>query len=259
MIWKSDTPEKKKEQKPDKREPHFYFLRFKIPEVRIPELVQSWLKGLWLAPSGFSEKIVADNLKRVYVPFWLFKVGAKSTYSFQTLETHSGRWVQRNGTATNTYIDVLICALADLKGRQFLTEMENWQITEGERFEKCYSEQPPASLHCEKCLDLKTTWDQFTKNLLVDKETQYIESVMKQAATGSQLRNVHIEPTFPDIEHRLIYIPVYLSSYSYNNNFYRIAINGINGTVHGERPYWLGPLGAIGHAGFSYLGKTILG
>jgi len=165
---------------------------------------------------------------------------------------------KKNGSSGNHFNDHLVCAVADLKERDFISEMGNWS-SEGEKFQQAFAYPPPAHLNCEAALPVDTIWEEFAKPSLVAAEQQNCDVVVKNISEGMQLRKLVVETTFPDKQYEMVYIPVYLSSYTYNNTSFRLLINGVSGTVYGARPYWIGPIGSLGAATVGFLGRRIWG
>jgi hypothetical protein len=52
---------------------------------------------------------------------------------------------------------------------------------------------------------------------------------------------------FSDVRSKLIYVPMYMTSYSFENQTYQVAVHGHSGKVHGARPYGAGKLGSLGN------------
>ena len=63
-----------------------------------------------------------------------------------------------------------------------------------------------------------------------------------------------VNVTFTNVQKKLIYLPIYLSAYSYEGKEYKFIVSGQSGSVRGQRAYGLGKLGAIGKVGVDFIG-----
>jgi len=63
---------------------------------------------------------------------------------------------------------------------------------------------------------------------------------------------VHV--AFTDVRRKLVYMPLYVSSYVHEGKVYRVGVHGQTGKIAGERPYGMGTLARIGKSITSWLG-----
>lgn len=111
---------------------------------------------------------------------------------------------------------------------------------------------PESTLLMDPPLDWDQCWSQWKNlpQLRSDEERAAREKLMNQENVTDLIDlKFHIEySTNP----RLVYLPVYLSSFTFENGTYMFAVNGQTGQVSADRPYGLGQLGELWRFGFDF-------
>ncbi|KAH3757288.1 hypothetical protein Pelo_10922 [Pelomyxa schiedti] len=119
---------------------------------------------------------------------------------------------------------LLICSLGT-------TDPKNYYFTRGD---------PPMQL-AEVGVTCDEAWQQkcqpFTKAVLIDQCKRLIDDSSKEFDWVT---------SFDDVRAVLVYFPVYICTYKYNNTLYQVSINAQTNEITGKRPYGAGFVGGLG-------------
>jgi DNA-directed RNA polymerase subunit RPC12/RpoP len=229
-------------------------LPFKVDQREAVDCFSRWITSLWFAPNALRKLADLGQLNGLYVPFWTFDSmtythytgmrgdnyweteyytetnaqGQTETKSRQVMKT---RWTPVSGEVRHFFDDVLVCASKglpehyramvmprELKGleefrAEFLSgfKTERYQIGPRDGFERA-REIMDHEIRQLCCRD-------------IGGDQQQLHSV----------RTRHVGVTF-----KHILLPVWLANYRYQQQTYRVIVNGRTGEIMGDRPYsWL--------------------
>lgn len=241
LLW-SDDSEQTHNEPHDPNQPYVNFAQFKISLNKTNELVAEWAQGLYFAPAHFTRDMVFSGVHAYFVPFWLFQATTRSLCSSGT------DGLERS----NTYNDLRACALLDDDEREVVAMLSDWQI-----FDVHNAPQPMQSTF-KAPHTWETTWKDFVEKDVIKQEEQRIEAEWR-VHFNAKPRKFETKVEFLAVERQLVFLPVYIGSYTYSNRQYTVVINGQTGTVQGQRPYGTGTLGAVGYASLNLLGRSIWG
>jgi hypothetical protein len=187
----------------------------------------------------------------VYVPFWTFdsmtyshytglrginvpvqetytETNADGTTSTKTRTVIQIQWFPVSGEVRHFFDDVLICASKgipeyyarnlrpdDLKGLEafrpdFLSGFKTERYTIGPK-------------------------DSF--NMAKQVMDQEIRELCRRAIGGDHQQVTSVKTQHVGVTYKHILLPLWLASYRYHDNTYRVMVNGLTGAVQGDRPY----------------------
>ena len=86
-----------------------------------------------------------------------------------------------------------------------------------------------------------------------------ITARLKAETQVERISDFRISVNFTKIQAKLVYLPLYMSTYCYEKQHYNYVISGQTGAVQGKRPYGLGKLGALGKSGVDLLAGFVFG
>lgn len=226
-----------------------YVLPFKIDRKSANQKFVDWVRGLWFAPNKLKDYAAhsTEKLNGLYMPYWTYDTntdtsysGMRGTYYYVTVSStdSSGKtvtrqerrtaWAPVSGNVNNQFDDVLIVASKSLP-------------------EKLANDLEPWDLH-----DLQTYNDKFlsgfvTESYQVDLKNGFEKAKGRMESTirgtvcgdigGDEQQITSLNTNYHDITFKHILLPLWLSSYRYNDKVYRFLINARTGEVQGERPY----------------------
>jgi len=247
-------------------------LPFKIERNKGNELFKNWINKLWFAPNDL--KVYAQHFEKLhgmYIPYWTYDSDTYSQYTgqrginYQTTETYTDsngnrqtrtvtktRWYNVSGSVSNNFDDVLVLASNSLP-RNITERLEPWDLENlqpyHDRFLLGYQTETYQ-------VDLEKGFDFAQKRM--DEE---IRRLVRNDIGGDQQRIFSVNTRHSNVTFKHVLLPLWISSYRYNQKVYRFLINARTGEVQGQRPYsaikiilfCLMIIGIIG--GFIYLGN----
>ena len=226
-------------------------LPFLIGAQEARRLVGDWLKGLWFAPSGISERARGPGrLHGVYLPYWTFDsrtrtryVGRRGDVYYETqyvdamvdgrrvrqaVQVPKIRWRPVAGQVARDFDDVLVLAGGTLPAH-LIEVLEPWDLDGVRPF----------------TADYLTGFDGELYQLPVDQGFARGQAIMHEVIAldiradigGDQqvierMEVAHDQPTF-----KHVLLPVWVAAFQFLGRPYRFVVNGRTGEVHGERPW----------------------
>jgi DNA-directed RNA polymerase subunit RPC12/RpoP len=232
-----------------------FLLPFKFDQKQAAEAFRKWVNGLWFAPSNLKKGAAWQKLSGVYVPYWTYDsdtdsayTGQRGTYYYTTesyTTTENGksvtktrqvrhtRWSNVSGAVSHFFDDVLILASTALPVK-YTNKLEPWPLQQLLPFNESYL----AGFRSEAYqVNLKDGFDQARKIM----DTQ-IRELIRRDIGGDEQRILSVDSRFSNIKFKHILLPVWISSYRYQQKVYRFLVNGQTGEVQGERPYSIGKI-----------------
>ncbi len=226
-----------------------YLLPFKIERKKATLEFTKWADGLWFAPSKLKEyaEHSAEKLNGIYMPFWTYDANTTSNYTgmqgiyyyvtesytdsegrTQTRQVQRTRWFPASGTVNNVFDDVLVVASGSLP-EALANELEPWDIDALVPYNDSYLS---GFITESYKTDLKTGFEKAKMQM-----QNTIKTTVMHDIGGDVQQITSLDSAYNDIMFKHILLPVWLSSYKYNDKVYRFLINARTGEVQGERPY----------------------
>ncbi len=223
-------------------------LPFSVTDSQAKNNFRLWIKKLWFAPDQL-KKFVNDSgkLRGVYLAHWTYDTDATTDYTGsrgehywdtesytdsqgkrRTRSVRKTRWYSASGRVYNTFDDILVVANDSLP-RKYTEKLEPWDLTQL----VTYSDEYLSGFRSEAySVGLR---DGFTvaQNIVEGR----IESTIRSDIGGDEQRISSKTTQWSDITYKYILLPVWVTSYRYNNKLFRIVINARTGEVQGERPW----------------------
>ncbi len=227
-------------------------LPFHITRKQGRDLFTKWINALWFVPSGLKRLARQENrLNGMYVPYWTYDSDTISFYRGQRGEhyyvtehytTHDSegkpvrktrrarktRWRPVSGTVWASFDDILVLASNSLP-RKYTEKFEPWDM---ENLTPCKDEYL-SGFGAESCqVDLDDGFEHACKTMDAD-----IRRLVRRDIGGDKQRIHSVRTQHDNVTFKHILLPVWISTYRYNNKPYRFLINGRTGEVQGERPW----------------------
>ncbi|WP_282628650.1 hypothetical protein [Empedobacter sedimenti] len=221
-----------------------YVLPFKVDHSKINDILKNWVNGFWFAPDNIKKAILeSDNINGIYLPFWTFDTLTHTNYKgergdayYVTVGSGDKRrrerridWSFAQGNIENFYDDVLVSGNKTLR-RDILSNIQHgWNTKAIVKIDDKYLE----GFITEKYqVDLKDSFEQ-AKTIFINYEGESV----KRHIGGDEQRITDMYTDFDRITFKHILVPIYVSSFLYNNKNYTFYINGMTGSISGDRPY----------------------
>jgi LSD1 subclass zinc finger protein len=228
-----------------------YLLPFGIDAKKAHENFRKWINKLWFAPNKlkkYAEQI--DRFKGMYVPFWTYDCDTSSRYSgqrgvnYQTTESYTAiengksvtrtrtvtkiRWTSVSGRVKNIFDDILVPASRSLN-KVKLEKLEPWDLHQLVN----YNDKYLSGFRTENYqVSLKEGYTEAK-----GKMQSRIEQSVKRDIGGDHQRIYTIDTDYTNPKFKHILLPVWISTYKYNDKIYQFLVNARTGEVQGERPY----------------------
>jgi DNA-directed RNA polymerase subunit RPC12/RpoP len=202
-----------------------------VNEKEATRKIIEWLGKGWTAPDDLKGSARKSLLRPAYYPFWTFDGTLDIHWSCETNDgsTNKPNWVSRSGTEYEMFDDVLIPGLTSLKFKD-LYKLGVFNLKDVIEFKPEFLAGWPA-----------LTYDRpLAKATLLARE-QIVKRVRPQlhgrVLPGQQKRGLNTGGlNWSDMTFKHVLLPVWIGSYRYKGQDYKIMVNGQTGKVAGEKP-----------------------
>ena len=222
-------------------------LPFAVTDRQARDRFNTWIAGLWFAPSELKHLANLGQFGSVYAPFWTYDAMTYTSYTGQrgddywdeesytdsqgkrqTRRVRKTRWWPVSGEVQHFFDDVLVRASRTLPGR-LIDRLAPWHLDELEPFR-----------------------DEFLSGHLTERYAVSLkegfhsaQEVMEDAITGLIRRDIGGDHQIIDsrrtnyvgvtFKHTLL--PVWVANYRYRDRLFHVLVNGRTGSLVGERPW----------------------
>lgn len=220
-----------------------------LPFVATPESlqprIQEWLGKGWMYPKTLKDAAQMDKLSPIYLPYWTFSASIdanweaevghyetetyydSSSKSYETRQVLRWRW--ESGAISHQFSDITINGVNPQRiNHAMLTAIEPFNLSGLVLFSPDYLVGMNVQAYETP---LKESWE------LAKQEMRIVTNKLCEKDTGSShVRNMSIDMNYDNEQWRYVLLPVYLSGYSYNANYYNFMLNGQTGKLAGVKP-----------------------
>ena len=223
-------------------------LPFKIDSTKGKENFREWTANLWFAPNKLAEYArTTEKLQGIYLAHWTYDSDTTTSYmgsrgehyyvtesytdsegNRKTRRVKKTRWYPCSGTVYNTFDDILVVANDSLP-RKYTELLEPWDL----KNLVPYADEYLSGFKSERySVGLK---DGFS--IAKDQVDPQIRKTIKNHIGGDEQRIHSKHSSWKDVSYKHVLLPVWVTSYRFQDKVYRIVINARTGEVQGERPY----------------------
>ncbi|MFO7561190.1 MAG: hypothetical protein R6X02_01000 [Enhygromyxa sp.] len=222
-------------------------LPFAIDERTAGTKFKEWVASRWFAPNDLAAKARRARIDGVYLPYFTYDSQTYTRYrgqrgdhyyvtetytdsqgKTQTRQVRKTRWTPRSGQVYVAFDDVLICASKSLPTK-LIDGLEPWDLAQLAPFNPGYLSgfmAERAALGLEEGFDL-------AKQKMVPR----IQGAIRSDIGGDTQRIDSYSTTHNNVTFKLFLLPLWISSFRYDDKVYRFVVNARTGEVAGERPY----------------------
>ena len=211
---------------------------FKLDKEAAKAALREHFKGKKLLPRAFSSENHLDEIKGVYVPFWLFNADCAADMSFAATRVRT--WSDRNYHYTETrhyrlfrngYVSFANVPVdGSLKMPDVLMEsLEPFDTSQAVPFQKGYLSGFFADRYDVAAEDCVERANERVKQSTVSAFSQTTGGYSSVSCTGSNLR-------LRNARARYALLPVWILNTSWNGKNYQFAMNGQTGKFVGDLP-----------------------
>ena len=225
-------------------------LPFALDQSGAGERYKTWLRSRWFAPNDLVKRARRGSLDGVYLPYWTYDsrtttryTGARGEHYYvtesytdsqgkrQTRQVRKTRWYSASGTVHVDFDDVLVCASTSLP-RKLTDELEPWDLAGLRPFDGRFL----AGFSAERYgVDLEAGFQ-----IAEERMEPRIRRTIERDIGGDEQRIHSMSVHHDDVRFKHMLLPLWISSFHYRNQLYRITVNARTGEVSGERPWsWI--------------------
>jgi DNA-directed RNA polymerase subunit RPC12/RpoP len=222
-------------------------LPFKIEQREAGQKFKEWVTSRWFAPNDLAARAQRASIDGVYLPYYTYDARTESDYvgqrgeyyyetehykdaqgNSQTRQVRKTRWYPAAGHVRVDFDDVLVCASKSLP-MPLVDALEPWDLAELRGFDPAFLSGFMAE---RAALDLREGFD-----VAKHKMQPQIEAEIRRDIGGDDQRILSHSDSHHDVTFKLFLLPMWLSSFRYDDKVFRFVVNARTGEVSGERPW----------------------
>ncbi|MBQ8596161.1 MAG: hypothetical protein IJ409_00085 [Lachnospiraceae bacterium] len=210
---------------------------FAVTDKQASDLFRSWIAKKWFCPKMAKESAKAKNFKGIYLPYWTFDAKTYSEYvgEYGIDKKRDDRivtnWYAVRGNSRLLFDDELVCGTTK-HSQSMLQGIEPYRTAEN----KTYKPEYVAGFAAERySIGIKEAWE-MAKQSMKYKIRNTIETGIKRQHHADRVRNLRITTKYSDLTYKYLLLPVWISSYKYQDKVYQFMVNGQTGKVSGKIP-----------------------
>ncbi|MBI3817510.1 MAG: primosomal protein N' (replication factor Y) - superfamily II helicase [Planctomycetes bacterium] len=217
---------------------------FRVTARQAEDLFFKWVASLWFAPSLLKSEAQKTQVRGIYCPYW--------TYDTQTFSHYTGERGDYYYT-TESYTE-MVNGQSVTNTRQ--VRHTAWSYVSGQ-YEHFFDDvlAPGSGVELGLAYNVKSLVN-YTPDFLAgfdaqrpsvtvengwkwarEKVNSAIFGACRSLVGGDEQRNIQVQTAYRGITFKMVMLPVYVSSYQYNNKIYRFQVDGQSGKVSGQRPW----------------------
>ncbi|MBN1665812.1 MAG: zinc ribbon domain-containing protein [Anaerolineales bacterium] len=234
-----------------------FLIPFKLTTEQVRAKVGEWLGQGWMFPSHLTTLARKALFRGVYLPFWTFDASILAQWKAEVGYERHVRYYDSSSKSWKTRVRI------DWRWEsgQVQTNPDDWLGIGTSRISKVLLQRLyPFDLQELAAYQpgFLAGWQASNYDISLQDAWESVKEDMReqtQRACRAQIPSVHVRnfamtADFADETWRYILLPVYISTYPYENKIYQILINGQNGTVSGQKPVawwkvWLAVAGLL--------------
>ena len=222
-------------------------LPFVIDERTAGESFKTWVSSRWFAPNDLAAKARRARIDGVYLPYYTYDARTSTSYrgqrgeyyyetetytdsegKTQTRQVRKTRWYPASGWVSCAFDDLLICASRSLPDK-LIRDLEPWDLAALTPYDPRYLSGFMAE---RAAVGLEEGFDS-AKRMMIPT----IESAFRRDIGGDTQRISSYSTSHSDVTFKLFFLPLWLSSFRYDDKVYRFVVNARTGEATGERPW----------------------
>lgn len=222
-------------------------LPFAVEKRAAGEKFKGWISSRWFAPNDLQARAQQEAIDGVYLPYWTFDARASADYTGErgdhyyeeeevedtegnttTRQVRHTDWSDAHGRVHRHFDDVLVCATNSLP-RTLTQALEPWDLDALKPFDPKFL----AGFQAERYgVELPEGW-----SVAQGRMESKLRDDVEDDIGGDEQRIHHLDVHHRDVTFKHTLLPLWISSYRYNGEVYRVIVNARTGAVSGDRPY----------------------
>lgn len=201
----------------------------------------SWIKKKLFCPRAAKMSARPGAFKGIYLPYWTFDADTVSDYAAEygidrRVKTRDGervetRWYSVRGRYREQIDDELVLA-SSRYDETLMRKVEPFHTPDN----KAYQPEYVAGFIAERySVGLKEGWER-AKQLILRRLEANIEDQVRMENRADHARVKHVEVAYSAVTCKYLLLPVWLSTYRYQDRVYHFMVNGQTGKAGGQIP-----------------------
>ena len=207
---------------------------FKVREIQAKNTLIRWLGERRAAPDQLKQNANLHEFTGIYIPYFTFDFDSANQYRGKFGYVSSVKdgnscisWYEKTGTFNKFIDDFPVVASNVIATDALLVSVMKYRTREA----RPYTPDALAGFPAEHySVGLAEAWGRAMNDVVyyLKKEAESIESASKE--------KIDVYSTFSNIKYKYLLVPVWISSFTYNNKLYKIVVNGQTGEIKGQWP-----------------------
>ncbi|MCG3089000.1 hypothetical protein [Sporosarcina cyprini] len=226
---------------------------FKVPQEEAVAKFKTWIGKRYFAPSKLKNSYELDRLSGAYIPYWTFDSQTDSAYTVRigtyyyvtetrtvyedgkpkqvTEQVRKIRWRTQHGNYSEFFDDVLVKASRNV-ATGLINKVEPFQLAHLVDYK---TEYVSGFLAERYSIPLKVGWQDARS--IIDSR---IRNGILSKERGDEVQIVSVSTSYRRITYKHVLLPLWISSFRFNQKVYRFLVNGQTGKVSGQAPvsFW---------------------
>ena len=222
---------------------------FHISKEQAQEKFKSWIKGHFFAPNALKKSYRLHNMSGAYLPYWTYDSLTHSDYVVRvgnyyyitekhtvyedgkarqvTEQVRKIRWHQESGNYGEFFDDILIKASTTIEPK-LLQKVQPFELSGLTDYKVDYMSGFLAERY-------SVSLQQGFKKAQ-DVMTQGIVQGIERSVMGDIVEVINVSTDYSDIKYKHILLPIWISSFHFQEKVYQFIVNGQTGKVSGNYP-----------------------
>ncbi len=218
---------------------------FQVSRFEAERFFNKWIKQGFFHPNKLKRLAAIEDLHGIYLPFWTFDAHTESDWSgeagtyyyetrrvrvngqMQTQQVRHTKWNYRRGHLKHFFDDILVVASGGLE-QIHMERVLPYKLEEVVNFDPRLMVGWEAEIY-----NLEFDQGYEVADVIID---QKIRNMCSSQLGGDTQRNLHVNSHKHGQTFKHIILPVWISSYKYQNKIYHFTINGQTGKIYGKKP-----------------------
>ena len=216
---------------------------FSIDKKEAGNVFTNWVKKRKFAPNALKNLYQSGKIMGIYLPYWSFDNSAACIYTAEggidRKETYmeDGKektktvtdWYAVRGNLNNDFTNKIIRASKTLK-ESLIKSLGGFNLGNTITYDSGYLSGYNSEIFK---VPMREGYEEVKRQMNSELERMIESQILK---SYNKVRNLRFSTNWNNEFYRLILLPVYSMSYSFNGKAYQVLINGENGTTVGEYP-----------------------
>ncbi len=222
-----------------------YLIPFLVDAKQCRAAVQQWLGKGWMHPAELSKVDSVSRFTGIYIPFWVFDAHIHAQWKAEVGHEHrksrhrNGKWesyteIEWRWESGQVHVPVsnMLIYGTDKISTVLLERLYPYNLEQLTVYEASYLAGWQAQAYD---IQLKPAWEIGKQRM-----REQTKDACYSDTHSSHVRNFSMAAQFQDERWRYVLLPVYLSTYAFENKTFHIMVNGQTALVTGQKPVsWL--------------------